>query len=85
MGPNGLPVWFCNRLECLLVLNGPVSPPGVTNPLFVNVTSSWWPHLRYVYVRQYYHFLTFETIDLLQLFAAIPITTKFHDLDLKSK
>ena len=45
MGPNGLPVWFCNRLECLLVLNGPVSPSGVTDPLyrksnFVMVASS---------------------------------------------
>ena len=42
MGPNGLPVWLCNCLECLLmnVLNDPVSPSGVTDPLFVNVTSS---------------------------------------------
>ena len=45
MGPNGLPIWFCNRLECLLILNGPVSPSGVIDPLyrqsnFVMVASS---------------------------------------------
>ena len=45
MGPNGLPVQFCNRLGCLLVLNGPMSPSGVTDPFirqcnFVMVASS---------------------------------------------
>ena len=45
MGPNDLPVWLCNRLECLLVLNGPVSPSGMTDPFihqcnFVMVASS---------------------------------------------
>ena len=45
MGPNGLPVWLCNYLECLFVLKGPVSPSGVTDPFtrqytFVLVISS---------------------------------------------
>ena len=45
MGPNGLPIWLCNRLECLFVLNGPVSPSGMTDPFtrqctFVLVASS---------------------------------------------
>ena len=34
MGPNGLPVWLCNRLECLLVLNDPVSSSGMID-LFI--------------------------------------------------
>ena len=45
MGSNGLPVWLGNRLECLLVLNGPVSLSGMTDPFirqcnFVMVVSS---------------------------------------------
>ena len=32
MGSNGLPAWLGNRLECLLVLNDPVSSSGVTDP-----------------------------------------------------
>ena len=45
MGSNGLTVWLGNRLECLLVLDDPVSSSGVADPFtrhrtFVIVTSS---------------------------------------------
>ena len=45
MGSNGLTVWLGNRLECLLVLDDPVSSSGMTDPFtrqrtFAIVTSS---------------------------------------------
>ena len=45
MGSNGLPVWLGNRLECLLVLDDPVSPSSLADPFtrqcsFVIVASS---------------------------------------------
>ena len=45
MGSNGLTVWFGNCLECLLILNDPVSLSGMVDPFtrhctIVNVTSS---------------------------------------------
>ena len=44
MGFNGLTVWLGNCLECLLILNDPVSPSGVVDPFtchrtIVKVTS----------------------------------------------